>query len=232
MKNINKFLIIIGTMIVIAIITIVYKVTLNNRGKLNEGNYRVNDFVVRSMVSVEDEVVENTENLSDIKIKLSQNNLISILISKNTENTDINKIYIDNIKTSKPNKLGTFVIYQESSEQKYNLSNNETKKIDIIPKEVGLQYQIDINIDNVNFVENINIPEGINELKYDGTILNNIGIAYRDIEFKIEFDLNIIEKSGRLNKCSVELEIPDETLFKNGIVINRLSLSNFSFEVK
>ena len=59
-----------------------------------------------------------------------------------------------------------------------------------------------------------------------------IGIAYRDIEFKIEFDLNIIEKSGRLNKCSVELEIPDETLFKNGIVINRLSLSNFSFEVK
>lgn len=231
MKNINKFLLAIGTIVVISIIVLIYMLILDTTGKINQGNFRINDFIIKSSVEVSDSEITSENSLSDMSLNLSQINNLSILVAKNDDATQIESVYIDNISTSLPNNKGNMTISQISQEKEYDLSTS-IGKIDITPVEKDSQYLIELKIKNTDMLKSIKLPEGVESITYDGTILNTIGIKIKDIEFNLKFDLNILDKYGKLNKCKVDIRIPKESLITNGISIERQDLKDFNFIVK
>jgi hypothetical protein len=232
MKNINKFLIAVGSIIVIAIIVLVFTLILDTTGRINQGNFRINDFVIKSSVEVTDSEIAKDNKLSDMSLNLSQSNLLSILIAK-SDNAEIASMYIDNISTNFPSKKGNLVISQNLQEKnsEYDLSS-KMDKIAITPTEKDSQYYIELNIKNKDMLKNIKLPESVKSITYDGTILNTMEINIKDISFTVSFDLNVLDKYGKLNKCKFSIKLPTESLIKDGISIERQDLSKFNFIVK
>ncbi|MCX8075203.1 MAG: hypothetical protein N2749_06445 [Clostridia bacterium] len=234
-KNINKILALVIIVISLSLIYVVYTLVLKSDGKLNQGYFRINDFVTKSTVLVEEagnnSTDNNTTNLSDLVLNISQNNELNILVAQTGE-IGIQDIYIDKLKLKEPSKKGEFTIFSNDATKVYNIVNSkEIYELSSAKQEDG-QYLIKININNSNILKNVSIPEGVNSVTYDGTILKNFGINTSDIKFSIEFYLNIKDQAGRLNKCKINLNIPTDILTTSGISVNREDLSNFAFAVK
>ncbi len=230
MKKNNRFLFILGAFIVVALIVLVYNYILDTTGKLNQGNFRINDFVIKSTVGVEEKEVEQEGNLSDMAFDLSQNNTFAILVAK-TEGSEAKEIYIDNVSVTMPEKKGELTLSQASKETSYDLSNLQ-EKIPIEKQEKDSQYYIELNINNKNFVTESKIAEGVNSVTYDGTILNIMNIKISEVKFEISFDLNIIDSLGKINKCKIDVTLPSDTIISKGISVERQSISSYNFIVE
>ena len=107
-KIIAFFVIVLSIFLIFGVLSFV----LDNTGKVNQGNFRVVDMVVTSGIDVIDNSESELEKISDISFSLSQNNKISMLLSK-SDNVD--KIYIDNIKLKDPEKKGRYLYFSVSS---------------------------------------------------------------------------------------------------------------------
>lgn len=233
-KNTNKFIFLIIVIVSIALIVAISTYVLDTTGKVNQGNFRINDLVIKSTVDVKDKETtkeDATLNLSDMTLDISQNNLISILISK-LNNAEVTSAYIDNIVAKVPQKKGTVTLSQGAQDVRSDLSSNLDRVSLNVAKQDDGQYLINLNVDNTNLLTNAKLPEGINSITYDGTILAALGIKTEELNISLQFDLNVLDSNGKLNKCKVKLNMPTDTLLKSGISIDREDINNFVFSVK
>ena len=83
-----------------------------------------------------------------------------------------------------------------------------------------------------NFIQNASLPSDLKFATFDGTLLRDLSISEQDVTFKVKFDLNIIDESGKLNTCNFSLDFPKNGLVDNGISITREDFANFVFTVK
>ena len=219
-KKIFWWLVTAGVAMVILLIAVKL---LFKSDSVNEGKFRVSDAILTSSAKV-----ENKTNLNQKwSIDLSQNNKLSMLLVA-SENAEIDSIFIDDISTSKDN----IVIYQVENENKMRITE-ENNKMDIeYTLDENGQILVELNILNENILKNYVIPEGTNEIVYDGRIFKTAGLGLKDIKFKISFKLIITEKTGKSNVMKVKLTLPYEELLKDGASVRRLDLSNFRFKVK
>lgn len=215
----------------------IYKYVFNFTGKVNEGNYRINDLVIKNVADVQDSgIPENpadsdVKDLSGITLNISQNNNVLIQVAK-TGDIDADSIYLDNISYTAPAKLGKAVIYQQDQEQKYDLSQSVSNiPLKIVTTSDG-QYLINLNINNEGLLTNAKVPKDIKTLTYDGTIFNTFNIKYEDIKCQVKFDLNIKEKTGKVNKCTFEISAPNKDLIDKGISITREDIKSYNFVVQ
>lgn len=224
-KNVFLFFIIIVSL---AIIACVFYILLDNKGKINQGIFRTNDVILTSQVTVKEKQDNKEESkISDLILDLSQHNILSLLIPKSSE---INEIYLDNIKVKFPNRKGEMYITQPSREEKTILEDNmKSKKVKIYTEEKGEQYLVEIEINNDNFAKDVKVPEDTKVVKFDGTLISLTGMNIEDLMFKISFNLNILDKTNKLSVCNIDLKLPGYELANAGIEVNRCNLNDYVF---
>jgi hypothetical protein len=223
-KNLLVFLIVV---ISIIIITVVSYIVFDNRGKINQGNFRVSDAVLKSEVEVTENKTSGTaDSISSILFNLSQKNTLSLLIANQSK---ASKIYLDNIYLKAPIKKGSMYIYQTGTDIEDITSQD---KIDMYPVEKDGQYLIEISMDNIDFFKDASLPQDTKSATFDGTILNLLGIRISDIKFEVSFNLNILDENSKLSTCKIKLKLPENELLINGISINRKDAGDYSFSVK
>lgn len=213
------------------IVVFVCMYLLNNEGKINQGNFRVNDAMVKSSLDVKEEENgdENSKltSLTDIKVSANQINTLSLLLVSDVKPT---RVYIDNVEIKKAN-IGNVAIYNDIDEEIYS-DNISIDGADLIPTEKDGEYLVELKINNMNIISNKNLPEGTNEVSYDGRLLKFYSMNVNDIKFDVKFKLNIIDDNGKINSSNIKLTLPNSDMVTNGISVVRLPVSNFVFSVK
>ncbi len=213
------------------IVVFVCMYLLNNEGKINQGNFRVNDAMVKSSLDVKEEENgdENAKltSLTDIKVSANQVNTLSLLLVSDVKPT---RVYIDNVEIKKAN-IGNVAIYNDIDEEIYS-DNISIDGADLIPTEKDGEYLVELKINNMNIISNKNLPEGTNEVSYDGRLLKFYSMNVNDIKFDVKFKLNIIDDNGKINSSNIKLTLPNSDMVTNGISVVRLPVSNFVFSVK
>lgn len=223
----NKFFTAIITIVIsIIILIIIINITFNNDNKLNQGNFRISDTILTSIVELEDKSETNDE----WKFDISQNNKISMLIQSN-ENSTIKEAYLEKIKVSAKNNVSIY-IEQEQYDVNYKYKDIKNKKVNIYTEETeDGNYLVEFNINNEDVISNFNVPEDVKEIRHDGTVLSIANISISDITFDIKYNLVIVENQGQINKCEIKLEMPNEKLVTEGLFVERLNISSFNFKV-
>lgn len=223
----------ISILIIVAIslllVFLLSNILLDTKGSINQGNFRINDFVIKSTLDVEE--ITSSEEMSSgfesMKLNLSQRNNLSLLIANQI---GISEIYIDNISISQPSSKGEVLLYQnEEKDEKISL---DSEIVTIYPEEKEGQILININVDNVDFLKDAKLPDDTNSVTFDGTMLNLLDINISDLQMNIKFNINIVDEIGKLNVCKVSLKVPDEELLNSGISIKRQDLNNYKFSIE
>ncbi len=223
----NRFIPFLIVILSVALLVIVYMFVFNPAGKINEGTFRVNDVVIKSVINVaEIENQETPKSISDIKFNTSQNNEITLLIAKGNE---AKNIYIDNIKVKSSSNVGEIKV---SEGEKELVSLSQTDKVNIYPIEENGQYLVKLNIDNIDFLKNANVPSDSESVTFDGTMLKLMNIKISDIKLEVKFNLNIVDNTGKINICKFNFNIPEEDLITNGISVTRKDSGNYKFYIK
>ncbi len=230
-KNNKTLLVFLIILVVVAIITCIFYILLNSKGKINQGVFRTNDVLITSLVTVEEKQEKQEESMiSDFLLDLSQKNVLSLLIPKESE---INDIYIDNIKIKYPIKMGQMYLTQPNRNDKIILNEDIKKeKVNIYTQEKEDQYLVEIEIDNMNFAKDVKVPEDTKVVRFDGTLISLTGMDVKDLMFEVSFDLNIEDKSNKLSACSIDLKLPDYELANAGIEVKRENLNDYVFFLK
>lgn len=230
-KNNKTLLVFLIILVVVAIIACIFYILLNSKGKINQGVFRTNDVLITSLVTVEEKQEEQEESMiSDFLLDLSQKNVLSLLIPKESE---INDIYIDNIKIKYPIKMGQMYLTQPNRNDKIILNEDIKKeKVNIYTQEKEEQYLVEIEIDNMNFAKDVKVPEDTKVVRFDGTLISLTGMDVKDLMFEVSFDLNIEDKSNKLSACSIDLKLPDYELANAGIEVKRENLNDYVFFLK
>lgn len=211
------------TIILVSIIILIgiYKIILKNIN-LNQGKFILND----AIISYKTEVISKTEENNYLSFDASQNNMLSLQIVP-LGNVEIEEMYIDNVAVNKYNS--NIYINQKDRE--------ETLAQDIQKLPIEIQYQqnrsilIEIEITNKNLVVNKTLPNNIQELRYDGKVLKDIGLNIADIQFDIKFTLNIIDKEGTKNIMKINRKLPKQEMLDNGYYVERMNKSEVMFKV-
>lgn len=229
MKKNKALSLIIVTVVSIALIVIIASVLLSTNGDINQGSFRTNDFVISSSLDVEEinSTEENTNGFESMKLNLSQRNNISFLIANQV---GIKEIYMDNITVSNPKIQGDLKLYQNNARD--DAVSIYEERISIYPEEKEGQILVNLNIDNVDFLKDVKIPDGTNSITFDGTMLNMIGIKLSELQMSIRFNVNIVDENGKLNVCKFKFNVPEEDLFNSGISIKRQNLSEYNFTIE
>lgn len=229
MKKNKSFSLIIAIIISIILIVIIVNVLLSSNSNINQGNFRTNDIVINSSLDVEEISSEetNTNGFESMKLNLSQRNNISFLIANQV---GIKEIYMDNITVSNPKIQGDLKLYQNNARD--DAVSIYEERISIYPEEKEGQILVNLNIDNVDFLKDVKIPDGTNSITFDGTMLNMIGIKLSELQMSIRFNVNIVDENGKLNVCKFKFNVPEEDLFNSGISIKRQNLSEYNFTIE
>lgn len=224
--NKEKFFTAVITIGISAIIlaAIVY-LTFNNN-KINQGNFRISDSILSSIVEFEDKAEDDNQWKYDI----SQNNKISMLIQK-IGDCAAKEVYIDDIKIKSKNDVNIY-IEQDKYDLRYEYKNIKNEKVNIYVEETEAgDYLVEFDVKNENIVKDFGVPEGINEIRHDGTILNIANIAISQIQFSVKYNLVVVQDNQKINTCKVEIQMPDEKIAVDGFFVQRLDNSNYNFKV-
>lgn len=137
---------------------------------------------------------------------------------------------MDNISFIKPNMQGDIAFYQ-NNEKDERISLDE-KKVKLLPEEKDGQIFISLNLDNLEFMKDVKIPDGTNAITFDGTMLKVLDVKFSDLSMKFKFNLNIVDETGKLSVCKVSLKFPEEDLINNGISITRKDTKDYVFSIE
>ena len=222
----SKFFTIVITIIVAAAILITLINIIFDNSKINQGDFRVSDTIISSIVKLEDK----SENENGWTFDVSQSNKVSMLIASNS-NTKIKEVYIDKVHVTSKKNVNIY-IEQEKYNTSYSYSDIKNKKVNIYTeeKENG-NYLVEFDVLNKNIMKDYMVPDEIKEIRYDGTILNLAGIAVSDITFDLKYNLVIAEEKGQINTCNIKIKMPDKKIATEGLSVERLSNQNFNFKV-
>lgn len=229
MKKLRGFIIIFIFLVSIILIISIGKYILDNTGKINQGNFRMNDIAIQSEILVAEKKIDESKELtiSNMMFDLSLKNTISMLIANDAK---ANNIYIDNIRISNPKLKGEIKIGVD--EQNLQTYTTNTSKIDLYPQEQEGEYLCNLVIKNENFAVEQKVPSETKEISYSGKILNLLQIKTSDLYTSVSFDINVIDESGKHNKCSAKYKVPDNTLITEGISIVRKETKNLNFTIQ
>ena len=137
---------------------------------------------------------------------------------------------MDNISFTKPNMQGDIAFYQ-NNEKDERISLDE-KKVKLLPEEKDGQIFVSLNLDNLEFMKDVKIPDGTNAITFDGTMLKVLDMKFSDLSMKFKFNLNIVDETGKLSVCKVSLKFPEEDLINNGISITRKDTKDYVFSIE
>ena len=226
-SRINKLIlksayIVIGVLIIAVIGLLILKYDVEGEKNMP---FKLSSIIVISSA----EGYQQTEN-PDYKwdVEIYQNNDIYLNIEKNknyNETELIKSIQIENIKTNKIPKIGTFKFYRTSSKE-----NVFEYKEEYEIKE-KLEYVGDLNTDLDNFkisnqggtiiIRAVNQTGKIytsndKQLEHNGKLLEKVGISYEQVKATIKFDLVINLESNVSYKATIELELPTGNIVEQG----------------
>ena len=223
--NKSKFFMAVITMGISAIILFVIVYYTFNNNKINQGDFRISDSILSSIVEFEDK----SEGANEWKYDISQNNKISMLI-QTIGDTNIKEIYLENVKVKSKNNVNIYIEQNKYDvSYKYEDVKNENINIYVDKMDTG-DYLVDFDIKNEDILSGYSRPEGVNELRHDGTVLNTASIAISQIRFQIKYNLVILQDNEKTNKCKIELEMPDEKIAVDGFYVQRLDSANYNFK--
>ena len=199
----SKFFTIVITIVVAAAVLITLINIIFDNSKINQGNFRVSDTLISSIVKLEDK----SEGTGGWTFDVSQSNKVSMLISSNSD-AKIKEVYLDKVGVSSKKRDNIYTEEQENG-----------------------SYLVEFDVLNKNIMFDYMVPDEIKEVRYDGTILNLAGIAISDITFDLKYNLVITEEKGQINTCKVKIKMPDKKLATEGLSVERLSNQEFNFKV-
>ena len=173
---------------------------------------------------------ENTDNNKRWNLKVYQNNDIYLEISKNKNYKDnneiIDQIIIDNFKIIEAPLKGDIIIYRPTTNEGSIYENTDEN---IITTELIYEGKEESSVKSLKIANQgglilfrytiSNLDDLISdddEIRYDGTLLNKIGIQYSEIKFKVSFDISIKLKSDKTYTGTVELDLPAGNILEEG----------------
>ena len=204
-----------------SIITLKYSV----EGETNMP-FQISKIVIGSMVVSKDDPITN----DGMENEIVQNNGIYFEIKKNTnykKEAVIDSVVIDNIQVKKAPIKGNVKTFipNTTENKKFTYSN------DFILDSVSLTYKgatksntTTLEINNQGGImaiafANMNLGTytlTAEDLKIDGTMLNNMDISYEDIKFSVNFDF-IINTEGKKYKTNMTLDLPCSDITTEGV---------------
>lgn len=213
----------IVTLILIIIVLLILKYQIE--GEKNMPFKLGKIMIISTAEGIHKEEAEETWNLN-----IMQNNDIYIEIDKNKNYKDteiIDKITLDNFKIISNSEVGEITIYKPTT--------NENKTYEYLDEFIvndKLEYigSTQTNIKNLEIANQggmillrYTIKDASeytsnedNEIQHDGTLLAKTGISLEQIQFEVEFDLNITLKSGISYKGTVNLKLPVGNIIDEG----------------
>ena len=228
MDKVKGIAIIIVAIVSVIVTVLVANILLDTTGKVNQGNFRISDLVVRSSADVKEVQDENIElkKLSDMIFDITQTNQISILIDPNVKASSIR---IENLNISDPALKGNMQIYQ-TKDKKYDVTP-ELKSIDLDLQQDEEKYVVNLYINNNNVLTNQKVDETVETIQYDATMFKTLGIDISSLKFNVSFDLLITDESGNTVKTSISLNMPTDETVEAGMSILKQDTSNYIFTI-
>ena len=228
MDKVKGIAIIIVAIVSVIVTVLVANILLDTTGKVNQGNFRISDVVVRSSADVKEVQDENIElkKLSDMIFDITQTNQISILIDPNVKASSIR---IENLNISDPALKGNMQIYQ-TEDKKYDVTP-ELKNINLDLQQEEEKYVVNLYINNNNVLTNQKVDETVETIQYDATMFKTLGIDISSLKFNVSFDLLITDESGNTVKTSISLNMPTDETVEAGMSILKQDTSNYIFTI-
>ena len=228
MDKVKGIAIIIVAIVSVIVTVLVANILLDTTGKVNQGNFRISDVVVRSSADVKEVQDENIElkKLSDMIFDITQTNQISILIDPNVKASSIR---IENLNISDPTLKGNMQIYQ-TEDKKYDVTP-ELKNIDLDLQQEEEKYVVNLYINNNNVLTNQKVDETVETIQYDATMFKTLGYDISSLKFNVSFDLLITDESGNTVKTSISLNMPTDETVEAGMSILKQDTSNYIFTI-
>ncbi len=228
MDKVKGIAIIIVAIVSVIVTVLVANILLDTTGKVNQGNFRISDVVVRSSADVKEVQDENIElkKLSDMIFDITQTNQISILIDPNVKASSIR---IENLNISDPALKGNMQIYQ-TKDKKYDVTP-ELKSIDLDLQQEEEKYVVNLYINNNNVLTNQKVDETVETIQYDATMFKTLGYDISSLKFNVSFDLLITDESENTVKTSISLNMPTDETVEAGMSILKQDTSNYIFTI-
>lgn len=228
MDKVKGIAIIIVAIVSVIVTVLVANILLDTTGKVNQGNFRISDLVVRSSADVKEVQDENIElkKLSDMIFDITQTNQISILIDPNVKASSIR---IENLNISDPALKGNMQIYQ-TKDKKYDVTP-ELKNMDLDLQQEEEKYVVNLYINNNNVLTNQKVDETVETIQYDATMFKTLGYDISSLKFNVSFDLLITDESENTVKTSISLNMPTDETVEAGMSILKQDTSNYIFTI-
>lgn len=228
MDKVKGIAIIIIAIVSVIVTVLVANVLLDTTGKVNQGNYRISDVIVRSSADVKEVQDENVEltKLSDMIFDITQTNQISILIDPNVK---ANNIRIENLMVSDPILRGKMEIYQ-NEDKKYDITP-ELKSIELDLEQENEKYVLNLYINNKDVLTGQRVAENVETIQYDATMFKTLGIDISSLKFNISFDLLITDEAGNTVKTTIALNMPTDETVEKGMSILKQDTSDYIFTI-
>lgn len=228
MDKVKGIAIIIVAIVSVIVTVLVANILLDTTGKVNQGNFRISDVVVRSSADVKEVQDENIElkKLSDMIFDITQTNQISILIDPNVKASSIR---IENLNISDPALKGNMQIYQ-TKDKKYDVTP-ELKNMDLDLQQEEEKYVVNLYINNNNVLTNQKVDETVETIQYDATMFKTLGYDISSLKFNVSFDLLITDESENTVKTSISLNMPTDETVEAGMSILKQDTSNYIFTI-
>lgn len=223
----SKFFTVVITIVVSAAILMTIINIIFDNSKINQGNFRISDTVLSSIIELEDKSEGNNGWTFDV----SQSNKISMLVTANS-GSKIKEVYLEKVAVSSKKNVNIY-LEQEKYDVNYHYTEIKNKKVNIYTEEQeNGSYLVEFDILNKDILSDYIVPDEIKEIRHDGTILNLAGIAISDITFDLKYNLVVVEQTGQINTCKIKISMPDKKLATEGLSVERLSNEDFNFKVE
>ena len=228
MDKVKGIAIIIIAIVSVIVTVLVANVLLDTTGKVNQGNYRISDVIVRSSADVKEVQDENVEltKLSDMIFDITLTTQISILIDPNIK---ANNIRIENLTVSDPILRGKMEIYQ-NEDKKYDITP-ELKSIELDLEQENEKYVLNLYINNKDVLTGQRVAENVETIQYDATMFKTLGIDISSLKFNVSFDLLITDEAGNTVKTTIALNMPTDETVEKGMSILKQDTSDYIFTI-
>lgn len=230
MDKVKGIAIIIVAVFSVILTILIANVLLDTTGKVNQGNFRISDVAVESSALVEEVQGKDVavKSMSDYLFDLSQKNEISILLEANVEASSIS---IENLTVSEPTLKGQFIIY--TNEKNKEVITPELKHVEVDPGELkDGKYVLTINIDNDEVLTKQRVPESTEKIQYDAVLFKTLGINTDELKFTVAFDLVVTDVTGTTTRTTINLVMPTDETYTQGMSILRQDASKFIFTIE
>ena len=179
----------------------------------------------------------NIYQTNDIYIKFGHKDNIHV---QNEQDKILKQVYIDNIEIVNLPKLGSGISVYTISKNKEKIFEYTSEymvkdKIEytVVPNNSDI-YNLEVNSTNgqvaISFVNN-NVLEyvynGLNEIKFDGTLFKNANVSLEDVQFTVSFNMNFVTETDKKYVYNIKMILPYGDMIESGTVITD-DMSNIS----